>query len=79
MNRAKLSKRVRILCAILGGLGLGMAWRLTVLGGSGAEDVPPPFTLIAGIGGFVLLGAGLLGRVPRRDARRPERSGVPDA
>ena len=46
----------------------GVAWRLTSLGASGVEDVPPPFILVAGVAGLAFLGVGIVGRHPRPDS-----------
>ncbi|MFT3807663.1 hypothetical protein [Arenimonas sp.] len=42
----------------------GMAWRMTALGASGAEDIPPPFILVAGLAGVALLLVSVVGRYP---------------
>jgi hypothetical protein len=55
----------RLICLILGLGSIGVAWRLTKLGASGIEDVPPPFTLLAGLTGIALLCIAVIGRYPR--------------
>jgi hypothetical protein len=56
---------VRLACFLGAAASFAMAWRLTVVGRSGAEDVPPPLTLLAGLTGFAFLAVALLGRSPR--------------
>jgi hypothetical protein len=56
---------LRLICLVLGVGSLGVAWHLTRIGASGIEDVPPPFTLLAGLTGLGLLCVAIIGRYPR--------------
>ena len=67
MTWKPLPTSLRILAAVFSLAGLGMAWRLTWLGATGAEDIPPPFTLVAGLGGLTCLAIAIAGRLPRPD------------
>jgi hypothetical protein len=44
------------MCLVVGTGCLGVACRLHWVGAFGIEDVPPPFTLLAGLAGIGLLG-----------------------
>lgn len=59
---------LRLICLIMGVGGLGVAWRLTWIGSSGIEDVPPPYILLAGLAGLGFLGIAVIGRYPRPGA-----------
>lgn len=61
--RATLSARLIALLAAAGCF--GVAWRLTSIGASGVEDVPPPFIVGAGLAGLTCLGVSVVGRYPR--------------
>ena len=65
MKWIRASSFVRFASLVLAAGCLLMAWRLTLLGASGAEDIPPPFTLAFGLAGIVLLAVGIIGRIPR--------------
>ena len=71
MTWKPIAAYLRIACLLLSAAGFGMAWRLTLLGRSGAEDVPPPFIVMFGLVGFAFLAAALLGRIPLPGDRRP--------
>jgi len=58
----------RLICLLLGVGSFGVAWRLTWIGASGIEDVPPPFTLLAGLAGLGFLCIAIVGRYPSPDA-----------
>ena len=55
----------RSICLILGAASFAAAWRMTVIGASGIDDVPPPYILVAGLAGFGFLGIAVIGRYPR--------------
>ena len=55
----------RLICLILGAGCFGVAWRLTWIGASGIDDVPPPFTLLAGLAGLGFSCLAVIGRYPR--------------
>lgn len=64
MNWKRASTISRLICLMVGVLGFLAAWRLTVIGRSGIEDVPPPFILVAGLGGLLFVGIAVTGRYP---------------
>ena len=70
MTWKPISVTLRLGCLVFGAACFGMAWRLTVLGASGAEEVPPPFTLAFGLSAIALLAAALIGRIPLPDSDR---------
>lgn len=70
MKLARAAVVVRLLCFVFGVGAFCLAWRMTVLGASGAEDIPPPFILVAGLSGVVLLFVGISGRYPWREPIR---------
>lgn len=55
---------VRVICLLLGAGGIAVAWRLTWIGASGIDDVPPPFILLPGLAGIGLLCVAAIGRYP---------------
>jgi hypothetical protein len=65
MKLARAAIAMRLLCLVLSALSFAMAWRLQRLGASGAEDVPPPFIVVAGLMGFASLLVAGLGWYPR--------------
>lgn len=66
MRWARVTVFLRLSCLILGSGSIGVAWRLTRIGASGIEDVPPPFILLAGLTGLGFLCIAVIGRYPRR-------------
>lgn len=64
-NRA--TAPVRLIALLVATGCFGAAWRLTSIGASGVEDVPPPFILVAGAAGLAFLALGIVGRYPRAD------------
>lgn len=58
---------VRLVAVMVAAGCFGVAWRLTSIGASGAEDVPPPFIVVAGVAGLAFLAVGIVGRYPRAD------------
>jgi|CXWL01.1.fsa_nt_gi uncharacterized membrane protein len=58
---------VRVIALMVAAGCFGVAWRLTRIGASGVEDVPPPFILVAGVAGLAFLCLGIVGRYPRSD------------
>jgi hypothetical protein len=66
MRWARVTVFLRLTCLILGAGSISVAWHLTRIGASGIEDVPPPFTLLAGLTGLGLLCIAVVGRYPRR-------------
>jgi hypothetical protein len=65
MTWARATVFVRLICLAVAIGSFGMAWRLTKLGASGAEDIPPPFTLAAGLAGIGFSCVAISGRYPR--------------
>jgi hypothetical protein len=65
MRWERATVALRLICLVLGVGSLGVAWRLTRIGASGIEDVPPPFTLLAGLTGLGFLCVAVIGRYPR--------------
>lgn len=70
MELARAVVAVRLLCLVLGVGAFGLAWRMTALGASGTEDIPPPFILVAGMAGMVLLCISVFGFYPWRESAR---------
>ena len=70
MELARAVVVVRLLCLVLGVGAFGLAGRMTALGASGIEDIPPLFILVAGLSGVVLLFVGISGRYPWREPIR---------
>jgi hypothetical protein len=68
MRWVRATVALRLVCLVLGVASLGVAWRLTMVGASGAENVPPPFTLLAGLTGLGFVCMAIVGRYPRPDA-----------
>ena len=67
MTWKPVSTSLRLLAVVFSAASFGMAWRLTWLGATGAEDIPPPFTLTAILAGLAFLGVAAFGRYPRPD------------
>ncbi|MEI2719701.1 MAG: hypothetical protein V9E87_06110 [Gemmatimonadales bacterium] len=67
MKWARATGAVRLIALLVAAGCFGVAWRLTSLGASGVEDVPPPFILVAGVAGLAFLGVGIVGRYPSAD------------
>lgn len=67
MKWARATGSVRLLALLVAAGCFGVAWRLTSVGASGAEDVPPPFIVVAGVAGLAFLAVGIVGRYPRTD------------
>lgn len=68
MKWARATGAVRSIAVLVAAGCFGVAWRLTSLGASGVEDVPPPFILVAGVAGLAFLGVGIVGRYPKPDS-----------
>ena len=67
MQWTRATTAVRLIALMVAAGCFGVAWRLTSIGASGVEDVPPPFILVAGVAGLVCLGVGVVGKYPRTD------------
>jgi hypothetical protein len=63
---------LRLICLILGLGSFGAAWRLTWIGQMGIDDVPPPFTLLAGLAALGFLCIAVIGRYPRLGAAKTD-------
>lgn len=61
----------RLICLLLAAGSLGIAWRLTWIGAQGIDDVPPPFTLAAGLAGIGFLCVAAIGRYPAPAPDKP--------
>jgi hypothetical protein len=55
---------VRLICLLLSAGSFAVAWRLTWIGSQGIDDVPPPFTLVAGLAGIGFFCIAAIGRYP---------------
>ena len=64
MQWARATPAVRVIALTVAAGCFGVAWRLTSIGASGVENVPPPFILVAGLAGLVFLGVGIVGQYP---------------
>ncbi|WP_457422809.1 hypothetical protein [Roseateles sp. P5_E7] len=67
MKLAHAAASVRLISFVLSAACFGAAWRLTEMGASGLEDIPPPFILLSGLAGVALLIVSVSGRYPRPD------------
>jgi hypothetical protein len=65
MKWERVKAPLRLICLTLAAGSFGVAWRLTRIGASGIEDVPPPFILVAGLAGLGFLCIAVVGRFPR--------------
>lgn len=70
MELARAGVVIPSLCLVLGAGAFGLAGRMTALGASGVEDIPPPFILVAGMAGTVVLCISVLGFYPWRESAR---------
>jgi hypothetical protein len=74
MTWERASTVIRLTCLLLSAGSFGVAWRLTWIGAHG-EDVPPPFTLAAGLAGIAFLCVAAIGLypapVPDKPGRKP--------
>ncbi len=68
MRFGRVTILLRLIALILGLGSFGAAWRLTWIGKMGIDDVPPPFTLLAGLAALGFLCIAVLGRYPRISA-----------
>lgn len=71
MRLERATTVVRLCCLLLAVGSLGIAWRLTWIGAQGIDDVPPPFTLAAGLTGIALLCVAAIGRYPALALNKP--------
>ena len=69
MRLQRVTTVARLMCLLLGAGGFGIAWRLTWIGAHGIDDVPPPFILVAGLGGFLFVCIAAFGRYPAAAAK----------
>ncbi|MBK8233672.1 MAG: hypothetical protein IT349_17380 [Candidatus Eisenbacteria bacterium] len=65
MKWHRLTSSLRAVSLLAAAGALSFAWHLTRIGAAGIEDVPPPFTLMAGLVGLGCLGLAVVGRYPR--------------
>ena len=65
---------VRAICFLLAAGSFGVAWRLTWIGAQGIEDIPPPFTLLAGLAALGFLCIAVVGRYPSPPLPKPDGS-----
>ena len=65
MKWERATALTRSICVVLAAASFAAAWRLTVIGASGIDDVPPPYILMAGLAGLGFLGVAVIGRYPR--------------
>ena len=72
MRWERASNAVRLVCLLLAAASFGAAWRLTWVGAHG-EDVPPPFTLAAGLAAIAFLCVAAIGRYPTQALDKPGR------
>lgn len=70
MKWERASVTLRLIFVTVSAAGFGAAWRLTWMGAQGVEDIPPPFTLAAGLLGLAGLLLAVVGRYPVPDPGR---------